>query len=143
MYRDSTLQAGRDMRPEEPLFYKGQEFPRRGTRWPILSEHAARLSPDGSFLAVDGWDGEVNAGGDLADIFNSGHIEGNYYVDIYAVASATVVLSLSGHFKNVDPLDLFRRSAWISKRYYILPLDYLKMDRFVLCDVQQAAGKAK
>ena len=95
------------------------------------------------YLAVNGWDGDVNAGGDLADIFNGGHIEGNYYVEIYDVGSATLALSLTGRFKGIDPGDFFQLSAWISKRYYLLPLNTLNLNRFVLCDVQQAATRAK
>jgi hypothetical protein len=34
--------------------------------------------------------------------------------------------------------DLFRRSAWSSRQYYFLPLDTVRMDRFVFCDVGQA-----
>ena len=101
------------------------------------------MSSDGGFLAVNGWDGEVNPGGDLADIFNSGHIEGNYYIDIYDFGSATVAPSLNGRFRGVDPGDLFRVSAWISKCFYVLLLDTDNMNHFVLCDVQQALAKAK
>jgi hypothetical protein len=141
--RDSTLQEDREMRPDGRLVYRDKEFSRKGVHWPLTSRHAARVSPDGAFLAVNGWDGDVNAGGDLADIFNGGHIEGNYYVEIYDVGSATLALSLTGRFKGIDPGDFFQLSAWISKRYYLLPLNTLNLNRFVLCDVQQAATRAK
>jgi hypothetical protein len=61
---------------------------------------------------------------------------------MYAAASATLALSLSGQFQGVEPRDLFSRSAWGSSRYYVLPLDTVNMNRFVLCDVQQASAPA-
>jgi hypothetical protein len=71
------------------------------------------------------------------------HIEGHYYAEIYDTGTAALVLSLSGHFHGVDPLDLFRRSAWISTRYYVLPLDSDSLDRFVLCDVPLTAARGE
>jgi hypothetical protein len=139
VYRDSTLPAGLDMNPEKHLIYKGKEFVRRGAQWPLPSEDAARLSPDGSFLAVNSWDGEMKICPELAPLGCRDRIQGTYYVEIYDAASASLILSLSGQFQGVEPLALFLRSAWASKNFYFLPLDTVKMNRFVFCDVEKAA----
>jgi hypothetical protein len=128
--RSSTRRAGIVTKPEDHLVYKGRDFSRRGTHWPLLSESAARLSPDGALLAVYGWDG----------VITRGPKDGNYYVDIYRTADGTLAMSLNGHFQGVDPYLSFWVSAWISKSYYVLPLDTENMNRFVLCDVQAAAN---
>lgn len=130
------------MDPEKHLIYKGKEFVRRGTQWPLYSEDAARLSPEGGFLAVNSWDGEMKICPELA-LGCRDRIQGNYYVEIYDAASATLALSPSGQFQGVEPLDLFSRSAWASNRYYVLPLDTANMNRFVLCDLQHASAPAK
>jgi hypothetical protein len=35
------------------------------------------------------------------------------------------------------------RSAWISDRYFVFPLDSDRMNRFVLCDVRAADDRLK
>jgi hypothetical protein len=125
-----------DLKPEDDLKYKGKAFVKRGAQWPLYgSDAASRLSPDGRFLAVNSWDGEMRICPELA-LGCQDRIQGNYYIAIYNAASATLVLPLSGEFQGVEPRALFSRSAWASSRYYVLPLDTQNMKRFVLCDVQ-------
>jgi hypothetical protein len=137
-YRDSTMQAGHVMTPNDQLIYKGREFRRAGAKWPMLSEYGARLSQDGSYLAVNSWDGESLGGGDMV----SSHPldDGNYYVNVYDTSSGVQVFALKGHFHDLVPDDLFWRSVWISKRCYILILDTERMTRFVYCDVDKISG---
>jgi len=141
-YRDSTLQAGFTMDPEKHLIYKGKEFVRRGAQWPFTSRDAARLSPDGGFLAVNSWDGEIKICSEYA-LGCQNRIQGTYYMEIYDVPSGSLTLSLKGQFEGVEPSALFVRSAWSSRQYYFLPLDAVKMNRFVLCDVQAAVNLRK
>jgi hypothetical protein len=131
------------MDPEKHLIYKGKEFVRRGAQWPLSSEDSSRLSPDGGFLAVNSWDGEMRICPELA-LGCQDHLQGNYYIEIYDAASASLALSLRGQFQGFDPEDLFRQSAWASRDLYVLPLDRLPWtNRFMLCDLQQAPAKAK
>lgn len=134
-YRDSTMQAGHNMEPSDRLIYKGREFRRAGAKWPMYSQDSARLSQDGSYLAVNSWDGDSLGGGDMV----SSHPldDGNYYVSVYDTNSGGQVLALKGHFRDVVPEDLFSRSVWISKRRYVFILDTERMRRFVFCDVDK------
>jgi len=142
LYQDSIIRDFRNT--PEPLSYKGKTFARRGAKWPLYPEHATRLSPDASFLAVNSWDGEMKICPELPGGFGCrNHIEGHYYVEIYDTGTAALALTLSGQFHGVDPMDLFRRSAWFSSRYYVLPVDSDSLDRFVLCDVPLAAESGK
>jgi hypothetical protein len=139
--RDSVAQ-GSNMKPEDRLVYKGKEFVRRGSQWPLMSIDTARLSPDGSFLGVDSWDGEMRICPEIpAGLGCRDHLQGSYYVEIYDAGPATLALSLRGQFQGIDPEDLFRRSAWASKDFYVLPLDAVKMSRFALCDVRRATAR--
>jgi hypothetical protein len=135
MYRRSMQPGNR------AIVYEGKQFVRRGTQWPIRPEHAARLSPDGTFLVVNSWDGEMKLCPELLPLGCQTRIQGTYYVDIYDAESATLALSLEGQFQGFDPSDLFWRSAWASKDFYVLPLDSVKLNRFVFCDIRQLAPK--
>jgi len=126
----------------KPLVYRGRVFRKSGLTWPGESDIrlCSRLSPEGDFLAVNSWDGTIQFGGGLFDLSIHQYVDGFYYVDIYNSDSARRVLLIQGHFHDVDPTDMFRKSAWISKRYFVLPLDFEnKMRNFVICDVAHAA----
>jgi hypothetical protein len=140
--RDSPLGSGLVMRPTDRLTFHGRDFARRGAQWPLTSQDAARVSQDGAFLAVNGWDGYVSIGGDLASWPGNGdHSQGNYYSDVYDVGSGTIAFSITGHFSGArsDPQMLFMSSGWFSKRYYVFQLDHEQMNRFVVCDVAKIA----
>ena len=132
--------------PPEHASYKGKTFAKRGAKWPLSSEHATRLSPDAGFLAVNSWDGEMKNCPELPLGFFCGTS-----VDCSLSCRRTFMklkpqrwpsLLSEAEFGDIDPLDLFRRSAWISSRYYVLRLWILTtLDRFVLCDVPPTAGK--
>jgi hypothetical protein len=121
------------------LVYLSKEYPKSGSKWPI-SLNFSRLSQDGRFLAVNSWDG-VAYSADEGSLFGKDHFDGNYYVDIYDVASAQRILLVQGEFHGVQPEDMFSRSAWISKSLYVLPLDWQhKLRKFVICDIQRISN---
>ncbi|HEY3936472.1 MAG TPA: hypothetical protein VGL97_03540 [Bryobacteraceae bacterium] len=96
---------------------------------------AGRISQDGSFLAVNSWDGIIAISEPL--MFGRRQFDGHYYVDIYNVDSGQKALAVSGEFHGVDPHIFFEKSAWISKYYFVLPLDgELVHRRFIICDVE-------
>ncbi len=139
--RQSPLRAGQVMKKKDRLVYQGREFRKRGTEWPSLSEEVGRLSQGGAVLAVNSWDGQINiGGGGMEYLFGWDTSDGNYYVEVYETDSGRLVLALIGHFHHTEPDPLFRSAGWISNRYYMFPLDQLRMNRFVFCDVGKAAG---
>ncbi len=139
--RDSIAE-GANMKPEDRLVYKGKEFVRRGAQWPLMSKDASRLSPDGSFLATNSWDGETRICPELTSKLGCrDRIQGSFYVEVYDTGTANILLSLHGQFQGLDPEDLFLRSGWASKGFFVLPLDPASLNRFVLCDIRQAAPK--
>jgi hypothetical protein len=139
MARDAKLPRGTVLKPNAPLVLDGDVYRQRGPRWPVVySVDASRVSLDGSFRALNSWDGVECCGGDLS--FPGGErIDGNYYVDIYDTSSKQQVLSLTGHFNNITADKLFGTSAWISSRYYLFPLNE-EANRFVLCDMRRISS---
>ena len=139
--RDAKLPRGTALRPNSPLILDGDVYQPRGPKWPEGGTiDAARVSSDAGFRAVNSWDGEEVGGGDLS--FPGGErSDGNYYVDIYDNTTKRLALSLTGHFHNVTVDNLFYRSAWISNRFYLFPLNE-KANRFVLCDMERLASAA-
>jgi hypothetical protein len=140
-YRDSTMRAGHVMEPGDRLVYRGREFRRAGPKWPTFSQDSARLSQDGSYLAVSSWDGESLGGGDMV----SSHPldDGNYYVTVYDTNSGVQIFALKGHFHDVTPEEIFQPTVWISKRCYVLILDKARMRRFVFCDVDKTTQRRR
>jgi hypothetical protein len=119
------------------LTYQGREFRRGGDKWPS-SMSASRVSPDGNTLAVNGWEGEAVAWGDLNE-FGGSRIDGNYYVNVYDTRREVLLFSLSGRFHKIFPGQLFGGSAWISDRYYVFPLND-SHNHFVLCETKRVSS---
>ncbi len=139
-FRVTANNPGRGLKPDQKLFYLGKDFPKTGSKWP-LSMEISRVSQDGSFLAVNSWDGIVE-GCDLNELCWGETIRGRYFVDIYNVTSVQLVLHIGGEFHGIDPDSMFRDSAWISKSYFVLPLDWENRFRqFIVCDVRRAAAE--
>ncbi len=77
-------------------------------------------------------------------MFGRTDLNGHYYVDLYNVASGERVLAIQGEFHGVDPHHFFDKSAWISKRHFVLPLDDKNpRRRFIICDVQRASSTSE
>ncbi len=141
-FRDSAFTDARNTTHELRLAYKGKELPKTGSKWPLDTMTSSRLSTAGDYVAVNSWDGTIAHPEPL--MFGRSDLNGHYYVDIYNVASGQRVLAISGEFHGVDPYDMFHHSAWISKRYFILPLDEGRpMRQFVICHVQHASSVAE
>lgn len=62
-FRVSSLKTNRRIENYEPLVYQGKQFPKGGLTWPLDRQSSSRLSQDGSFLAVNSWDGTVSRNG--------------------------------------------------------------------------------
>jgi len=139
MVRKSTLPNHGATKPMDRVVYLGHDFPRRGHDWPLLAPDVARLSEDGMYLVVFGWDGHRGGYGDLVQA--SGSSDGNYYVDFYAADSAVRMAGFQGHFHELDFDHLFEISAWASSRYFVFPLNET-LDRLVLCDAVKITGAA-
>jgi len=136
-FRVGADSLGRSLEAGQKVKYKGREFDKSGSKWP-QGQDPSLVSANGNFLAVNSWDGVlayVENGGLLP--FYRDHLDGHYYVDFYNVSSGQHLLTLQGEFHGVDPQELFDKSGWISKSYYLLPLDEKGMRRFVLCDLRQ------
>ena len=142
-FRVTANYAGHEFAPHQKLIYQGKVFPRTGLTWP-LADAISHVSHDGDFLAVNSWDGMMLSNGDDNPLMARAYMDGTYYVDIYETDSAQRALAIQGHFHGIDPYYMFYKSAWISKRYFVLPLDWQqKLRNFVICDVARAAESLK
>ncbi len=141
-FRVTANRLGYNFKPDQKLIYQGKEFAKTGAKWPFAFG-ISHVSQDGSFLAVNSWDGIQASNGDDSPILGREYLDGQYFVDVYNVASGRRILAIDGHFHGVGPDEMFRNSAWISKRYFVLPLDWTnKLRNFVICDVERASRSA-
>ena len=137
LFRVTANDPGIHFQPQQKLVYQGKEFPKTGANWPFPFG-ISHVSPDGKSLNVNSWDGTISSNGD--DVWGKDYLDGHYYVDIYDIPSQQRLLAIQGEFHGVDPYFMFRDSAWLSKRYFMLPLDWQnQLRRFVICDVQRAS----
>jgi hypothetical protein len=114
--------------------YEEKQFHIAGGLEYLNDTNTLRLSPDGSLLAVNSWDGEIACPED-AWIWNC-HINGHYYVEFYGVASAQRALLITGEFHGVEPFGMFDQGGWLSRRYYVVPQDVGGgLRHFLLCAV--------
>jgi hypothetical protein len=140
-FRESPVNPIYALKDDAPIPYQGKPFAKTGSKWCEYPQFAGDVSQDGSLLAVNSWDGIIA----VPELLMPGRrqFDGHYYVDLYDVASGHRILTVKGEFHGVNPHDLFIKSAWISKHYFVLPLDgETAHRRFVICDVRSPSPDA-
>jgi len=123
-------------RPYEPKTEEGVLFHDRllrksGPQWPIPGEHA-RISPDEKWIAVQSWEGQDYANGDIIAP-RGGH--GRFFIDLYEVSSGRKFAAIGGTEKGTlradEPLML---TFWLESHYFIVQLGS-HLERMLVCEV--------
>jgi hypothetical protein len=119
--------------------YEGRRFSRSGPKWPV-STSKDLLSPGASRIAIFSWDGLIQyPSGEGINPFtpaSGGHYKGEYWIDIYDVASTARLIQIHGKFHGFDPMG---GSMFLTGRHYVFSLDYGKEQKLLVCDVSLAA----
>lgn len=108
----------------------------------------ARFSVNMTRAAVNSWDGFDLVNNPLEFSWHRNKVEGDYWVDIYEVASATPLVRFNGAFKKSQPYQFQGHASWYADRYYVMPMGkFLEpgwrvgMERLLVCDADAAARK--
>jgi hypothetical protein len=114
----------------QDVTYAGRTFRGRGEH---LDSFA--LSPDGQWLAIMSWKGHIPGCGDVF-CFDPSVPHGQFFIDIYNVATGTVKTRLSAGFLFEEPFEALKSARWISDRHFMIATSGAK--RLVLCDMRPA-----
>jgi hypothetical protein len=127
--RKSIFPAVGTLAQDQDVVFNGFRFPKSGSHWPGQQyDVASRLSPDSALVVLqsvtDAGSSEQSKRGlnkVFLDVFNAD--TGNKVVTIDAIYSS--------YFD--DPGGTLRKTAWLTERYFIVPLGEHR-ERFVVCE---------
>jgi hypothetical protein len=129
-----------DVPDQFKLNYKDKPFAKTGQHWLGSmgggTSEASRLSADARFLAVNSWSGVDLPGPPLGEWWPGSNMHGQYFVDVYETDHGLKRIAIKGEFHGTGPSDFAIRSFWLSKSFFVLPLN-TKMTKLLFCDVRK------
>jgi hypothetical protein len=119
--RQSTFSKFTELKQDRAEF-NGLHLAKSGAHWFSPPELVSRLSRDSGWLALQSWTGD------------SSSPETTVFVDVFNRARGERVLTIEGIYRGQDyPQAYFGKSAWLTERYFIVPLGNHK-ERLLVCD---------
>jgi len=119
--RRSTFSKFTELKQDRAEF-SGLHLTKSGAHWFGPPELVSRLSPDSGWLALQSWTGD------------SSSPETTVFVDVFNLARGERVLTIEGIYRGQDyPEAYFGKSAWLTERYFIVPLGNHK-EQLLVCD---------
>jgi hypothetical protein len=112
----------------QDVTYAGRTFGGRGEH---LDSFA--LSPDGQWLAIMSWQGNVPGCGE-AFCIDLSVAHGQFFIDIYNVATGKVATRLTAGFLFDGPFEALKSARWISDRHFMIATSGAK--ELALCDMR-------
>ena len=112
---------------------EGRQFMRSGDAW-----GSARLSPGRAVLVVESWSGTLtrcggsDVPGGLTPCVDFGGSRGKLFFDVYNADTGKKAITLTAKFTHILPEEAFGKTAWVTERYFIIPLDE-KRERCLVC----------
>src|SRR5581483_12014781 len=86
--------------------------------------NAMHVSPDKTLFVLNSWTGKLGSGGgndsnpgDFHITFPLGRPHGRLFFDVYDLATAKKVMTITAKFVNILPEAAFGKSVWITERY--------------------------
>jgi hypothetical protein len=137
-------------RPTAPgISYRGHIFEKSGPKWSGVGAGpiGAPVSVESLRVAVNSWDG-LDIRYDFLDptvLFQNDKVKGEFWTDIYDVASGQRLIQIQGSFDGADPGKFLGYAVWYGTRYYVMPvgktswLGTFNLRRLLICDADAAA----
>jgi hypothetical protein len=99
-----------------------------------------RLSPDRSVWVLHSWKGTLggslgsDAPGDISlHPLLGGSSHGKLFFDAYSTSTGKKLVTVSANFSIILPESAFRKTGWVTERYFFIPLDE-RMARCLVCE---------
>jgi hypothetical protein len=140
----SAMRSANILYPDQNATFHGFELERGGKNWPVL-DAASRLSPDQAWLVLQSFSGGIRIGGILDDNrgeATGGPTRGQVFLDFFDANTGKRVLTIQGRYRYIDPETTFRRSGWLTERFFIVPLGAHR-ERCLICDFGAAQTNGK
>jgi hypothetical protein len=108
----------------EEIEFNGLKYKRSGASW-MIADTATRLSPDSSWLVLQS---VTKIKSPLLDKYL-------IFYDVYKTATGRKLFTLQGTYSGIgdDPYGCIRKAAWLTERYFIIPLGK-RRERCVVCE---------
>jgi hypothetical protein len=100
------------------------------------------VSPDQALLVLYSWSGKLGSGGnnsnpgDFSISLPFGLAHGKLFFDVYNTDTAKKLITITASFVGILPEAAFGPSAWITERYFLIPLDE-RRERCLICEFGQ------
>ena len=120
-----------------PPSKQGQDVTYAGRTFHGSGEHldSFALSPDGQWLAIMSWQGHIPRCAEFF-CFDPEPAHGQFFIDIYNVATGKVITRLAAGFLFEEPFEALKSARWISDRHFMIATSGAK--KLVLCDMRPA-----
>lgn len=138
---------------DQGVSFGGRVFDKSGTKWsgvgggpvpeivsPVVDLGLARI-------AVYSWDG-FDIRYDFLDpsaLFEKDKVKGQFWIDLYEVASGRRLAQIAGRFDGADPGRFMGNASWYGNRFFVMPIGKTSwpgtynLRRLLICDIDAAA----
>jgi hypothetical protein len=118
-----------DPKGDEPMEFHGFKFQKSGEIW-----NMSRLSPDRAWLVLQSWSGRAD---DSENVLSLACLpfgcRGKLFFDVFNADTGKKVLTVIATYSGPDPGGLIDQSAWLTERYFIVPLGEHR-ERCLVCE---------
>lgn len=117
----------RPRKEDDPVVFNGFRFTKSGDRWASPGS-ISRLSPDSAWLVLSS---VTDAGTTRFGLLSSYKV----FLDVFSADTGEKVLTIAGTYSGLgfDPFGCLAKTAWLTERYFILPLGEHR-DRCLVCE---------
>jgi hypothetical protein len=119
---------------EKPIELHGFLFTKSGQRW---ARRDSLLSPDRRWLVLQSWTGPAAAPCGSFNICFEWRLffgyKGKIFFDIFNADNGKKLLTTYGRYDTPDPDAVFGRTAWMTERYFIVPMGR-HLERCLVCE---------
>jgi hypothetical protein len=119
-------------------------FTKFGDHWALDN---SLLSPDQAWLVLQSWTGTAEVPSEHGITFDWGTIfgyRGKLFFDVFNADNGKKLLTIQGRYATGNPGGVIGRTAWLTERYFIVPMGE-HSERCLVCDfgrsVRKQAGK--
>jgi hypothetical protein len=138
LLRRSTFPRGSYLSREQRIQFNGLQFSKTGDLW-ALSGDAVRLSPDQTWIVLQSYSGSVARTEDVPFGRSRGVTRGTLFFDVFNAVAGNKLLTLEGTYRDIHPTDALIEPAWLTERYFIIPLGN-RRERSLVCQFDRPQG---
>jgi hypothetical protein len=118
------------LKNDQTFGFRGLQLVKTGSMW---GRQLSRMSPDQTWLVLLSASGKAASTEDLPLGHVSGTSRGNLFYDVFNADTGKKVLTIRAAYNGIDPGQALIQAAWVTERYFIVPLGDHR-ERCLVCD---------